>query len=387
MYNSNDDLVQQILSRQEKKQGLLDTLKQNITNPSGDNAYKAGMLLFGGKPQESDPTSKLANAMALANYKQGLQDPNDAIIKQNQALTGTPDFKLKEAQIRANIDVQQALDIDKAKKAQAQADYDAAVASQNSQQPQQNQPENPNQNKQQYGPSLPTSMPGKDNNIPAFIPVTAPSTKKWDASIGRFVEEPGKVSFENNPDYLNPEAKQKLEDAKRAQANSEQEIRDNAQQNLESISEAKKGAKFFGPMGDVPSRFAPSSLPLVGGLTMGDPKLKGEYGDRANWEANINQLLSQKVVDLLTKMKQASKTGATGFGQLSDKEGAILRQASTALNKQLPPDVALKYLNEMEKINQRILSGGNSQTPDGTEQLPPELQALAAKGIKVTKNG
>lgn len=82
MFDPNDELVQSILAR--KRQGVLDTVKQNITDPSSDNAYKAGMLLFGGKPQDNNPQL-------------------DRLIKLNQAETGSPEFELKKAQTVANI--------------------------------------------------------------------------------------------------------------------------------------------------------------------------------------------------------------------------------------------------------------------------------------------
>ena len=107
------------------------------------------------------------------------------------------------------------------------------------------------------------------------------------------------------------------------------------------IQKGKEGSQNFGPLGNLPTIAAPSSL-------------VGEYGSRKEWETNINKLLSQKVLDIISEMKRVSKTGATGFGQLSEKEGAILQQASTALQKDLLPEQALYYLNEMEKIHKKV---------------------------------
>lgn len=80
MYSQDDELSQQILGRRQKPQGLFDRVKQNVTNPSGDNAYKAGMALFGGKTEE-DGASRLANQMALMQFKQSLQDPEMEALK------------------------------------------------------------------------------------------------------------------------------------------------------------------------------------------------------------------------------------------------------------------------------------------------------------------
>lgn len=158
-----------------------------------------------------------------------------------------------------------------------------------------------------------------------------------------------------DPDYVKPADQLKIDEDRRAQEATTENIRGRAEQNLSSIAEAKKGSKYFGPLGGLPTLAAPSTY-IPGG---------GNYAGRKMWENNINQLLSQKVVDLITEMKQASKTGATGFGSLTEKEGAILREASTALSKDLPEEQALYYLNEMEKINRKILDGGSSQQVGG----------------------
>src|SRR3990167_3225683 len=163
-----------------------------------------------------------------------------------------------------------------------------------------------------------------------------------------------------DPDYINPIEQQKLDEAERVKTAEEESIRSTAEQNISSIQKAKEGSRFFGPLGKIPTISAPSSL-------------FGEYGSRKEWENNINQLLSQKVVDLIAEMKRVSKTGATGFGQLSEKEGAILREASTALSKDLPPEQAVYYLNEMEKINKKILGENQSQ---GIQSSQPQQQGI-----------
>lgn len=106
-----------------------------------------------------------------------------------------------------------------------------------------------------------------------------------------------------------------------------------------TIAEIKKfkGLTGFGPLGSMPT------------LIPGSP--------RSTWEANINKLLSQRVVDLMTQMKQASKTGATGFGQLSEKELKLLQEASTALKRNLPADKAMEYLDEMDNVAQKVING------------------------------
>jgi hypothetical protein len=130
----------------------------------------------------------------------------------------------------------------------------------------------------------------------------------------------------------------------------------------DTIQKAKEGKDYFGFAGNVPSV----------------PYITGDYDKRIEWEANVNKLLSGKILEIMNDMKQASRTGATGFGQLSNKELELLRQASTALNRRLPPDVAERYLNDMQKIHERALgisSEGSGTTPEqvnqnGSAQIP-----------------
>ena len=80
----------------------------------------------------------------------------------------------------------------------------------------------------------------------------------------------------------------------------------------------------------------------------------------------------------MTKMKEASKTGATGFGQLSEKELKVLKEASTALKKIMNPKDAQRYLDKMEFMLQRIVSGNSDN--EFSQMSDEELRAIARGG-------
>jgi len=131
-------------------------------------------------------------------------------------------------------------------------------------------------------------------------------------------------------------------------------IKESAQDAINTIAEVKKGKSYFGALGPIPT-------------------LNPWGYERKKWEANVNKLLAKKMVDLMTQMKSASKTGATGFGQLSEREGQILRDAATALNRGLSPEDAEGYLNEMEFLLNKVVSGeSQSQTRVGKYTLIQE---------------
>lgn len=184
-----------------------------------------------------------------------------------------------------------------------------------------------------------------------------------------FTRAGGKVA--PDPTYIKPseqrmidKEQREVEEAEKQRAYAEDNLKENAAENLRTIEEVKKGSKYFGPFGNMPSIQAPSSL-------------FGEYGARKNWEANVNKLLSQKVIDVMGEMKKASKTGASGFGQLSEKELAVLQGASTALKRDLNPEDALKYLDEIERIHKKVLGqdvGGNDfENPYGNMKSKPSF--------------
>jgi len=317
-------------------------MQRTAKRPLGTNLARLGAIIAGKTPQDDD--SQI-----------------DTLIKMNQLQTGSPEFKMKEAQTRADIELQKGLDLEKAKKERAQADYDAAVQSEAGRVGS-TVPNIPSSNPMPVsGPSMTTAMPEKTGGVPQYIQQIGPSSREYDEKIGRFIEKPGKITMEKNQDYLTP-------DEIKANQAKENMFKDAASQNLQSIQEAKKGARFFGPAGGVPTLLSTSSLPIVGdagALLRGKPKEynpMGEYDERKVWENNVNKLLKSRVLDLMMQMKSQSKTGATGFGNLSDAEGLLLQQASTALSRDLPAEEALKYLDQMEQINKRILSGGQPST-------------------------
>lgn len=133
------------------------------------------------------------------------------------------------------------------------------------------------------------------------------------------------------------------DEKKKAQEEKSQFVKESALDTLKTIGEVEKGIGHFGLTGQLPS------IPGT---------------ERATWEANVNKLLSGKIINLMTQMKEASKTGATGFGQLSEKELKVLQEASTALKRGLSPEAAQAILNDMKikikKIAGEESAGGNA---------------------------
>jgi hypothetical protein len=174
------------------------------------------------------------------------------------------------------------------------------------------------------------------------------------------------------PAQLNPlqeaklrEMEAKEQELKKVDQAKSDNLRESAGKSLAAVKVAKEGSKYFGMTGDAPS------LPWA---------LAGQYGERKNWESNVNMLLSQKVLETINEMKNQSKTGSTGFGSMNPQELDVLKNAATALKKGLAPEDALRYLNEMESIYQKVVSGGQasaSPTSSGDASQQPTEDDIA----------
>jgi len=141
------------------------------------------------------------------------------------------------------------------------------------------------------------------------------------------------------------------EEEKKKQQNIKSELVINSTQDtLNTIDEVERGIGYFG---------AGSLIPAV-------PTLQPE---KLKWQANLRKLLAGKVIDVMTSMKEASKTGATGFGQLSEKELKVLQDASTALKSTLSPKDAQEILSSMKITLDKVLQIKTS--PIGTEMPHP----------------
>lgn len=131
-------------------------------------------------------------------------------------------------------------------------------------------------------------------------------------------------------------------------------LKNSASSALKTIDEIEGGLEYFGAFGGLPS-FPGTS--------------------RSNWEANINKLLAEQVLKVLSDLKSVSKTGATGFGQLSNKELKILQDSSTALKRTLSQEDAKRYLQDIRSSFSKIL-GGEKNEQAGNSEYEAYLEAI-----------
>lgn len=145
-------------------------------------------------------------------------------------------------------------------------------------------------------------------------------------------------------------------------------IKDRAERNLATVEEIEKGIGFFGPYGD-----APSLLTSAGGLR------KGHYDARSNWEANLDRLRGELTFEKIQELKNASETGATGLGPVSEIEFKTLTDSATALRRNLGPAEAAKHIKIIKDTYNKIL--GKSGFPNDTP--PPGGQRSGGGGVEM----
>lgn len=77
----------------------------------------------------------------------------------------------------------------------------------------------------------------------------------------------------------------------------------------------------------------------------------------------LNTIASRLTLDKLGQLKQASPTGASGLGSLTEKEGALLRDSVAALGQTQSQDVLLNNLASVERHYRNVMALSNGQDP------------------------
>ena len=138
---------------------------------------------------------------------------------------------------------------------------------------------------------------------------------------------------------------------------------------LAAIARARKGIS----EGHSAGRWAKiQNVPLIGGLAepQGVVDLRGDLGT----------VSSRVTIDTLAKLKAMSATGAYGFGALSEREGALLRDSVAALDQEQSPAKLLENLANVERHYRRV-----SALTDGKDYRDPKV--VEAYGIARAPGG
>ncbi|WP_370309314.1 hypothetical protein [Sphingobium abikonense] len=80
-----------------------------------------------------------------------------------------------------------------------------------------------------------------------------------------------------------------------------------------------------------------------------------------NLSGSLNTIASRLTLDKLAQLKQASPTGASGLGSLTEREGALLRDSVAALGQTQDPDRLMESLNNVEAHYRNVMALANGE--------------------------
>lgn len=99
-----------------------------------------------------------------------------------------------------------------------------------------------------------------------------------------------------------------------------------------------------------PPQLTPGAQAIVGVRMPFGSSVPGS--EAANAKAALDRLVGTQVIDLMREMKEQSRTGATGFGQLSERELALLMGATTKLTNRNMSEAA--FAEELKRIRDKV---------------------------------
>ena len=189
---------------------------------------------------------------------------------------------------------------------------------------------------------IPLATAGIGMGVPGALPGAAGFSQGYAGALDQQRTRQGEI------DKYNAEQEPKRQEALLKAKEVETAARQQAEEMLSTIEKVKSMSKYFG----------------WSSLKPGFPESEKRVFDKY-----FNNLKSKLVLNLMTTLKQASKTGSTGFGQLSEKELKILQDASTALDAGMPLSEATKILDDLSASATRLLGYSEPGGGDGQRQL------------------
>jgi Ni,Fe-hydrogenase I large subunit len=123
------------------------------------------------------------------------------------------------------------------------------------------------------------------------------------------------------------------QDREETRSNKSQAVIDSSDKLIETVDHLIKNKNYFGPIeGSIPPMFP----------------------GKIEFDENYKYLQANNVMKVLAEMKSQSRTGATGFGALNEKELALIQDAASKLNVRMDEKTAEKYLMQMKESFQKI---------------------------------
>jgi hypothetical protein len=157
-------------------------------------------------------------------------------------------------------------------------------------------------------------------------------------------------------------------DAAKLKEDDAQRVKDNALKGMQAYGDDMLGV--IGELLDEQGNLRPHAQGVVGTLEGAIPEYLMFDADRQKALASTKRLNSNLAIETLQKLKEQSRTGATGFGSLTEKELALVENAKATLSNRRQDEAT--YAAELKRIRDAILS-----TRGGAPAAPAEAPATA----------
>lgn len=126
-------------------------------------------------------------------------------------------------------------------------------------------------------------------------------------------------------------------------------------------------------MREMLERRGPLDLPEVGVI---GSRLSGVNQEAADMAGMLDTLRGMVVFDRLERLRQASATGASGLGQVTEREIALLGAQLGALDQSLSRDRILQTLDTVEQVFSKMSPQAEAYLTGQTDQMPTDQQPV-----------
>jgi hypothetical protein len=154
-----------------------------------------------------------------------------------------------------------------------------------------------------------------------------------------------------------------------------------AQEEARQTGQAGTASTMLQSVQDIRGVFADANTPVTGTLSVPFALYSGSPAGRVR--SYVKALQSGVALQAMTRLKEASATGATGFGALSERELEVLISEVGALNPDTTePDIFLQTLDRIEQRYQRVVDDiRKNVSPERIRELGLEPFIVGVQGM------
>ena len=146
------------------------------------------------------------------------------------------------------------------------------------------------------------------------------------------------------------------------QLQQQQALQQRAKDTIDTIDELFEENKGIDPKTGERTQLASDTKRIIGASRIGMAQYRPGSSERTK-EDTIQQIKNKLVIDLISEMKSQSRTGATGMGNMSDRDIRVLENSVAKLDPWMNEEDFRRELMKIRAQTKRILQPANSSMP------------------------